>query len=88
MLKTREAHDRIDVPINVPVNERRKWKLEQLAAGSQPKASDLAARFGVTEKTAKRDIALLKAQGLIEFVGAAKKGHYRLTQPDARSHQP
>jgi len=42
------------------------------------KAQGIALRFDVTEKTARRDIADLKARGLIEFVGAPKTGYYRL----------
>ena len=68
----------VNVPANVPVNERPRWLIDQLANGGRPKAGDVAAHFGVTEKTARRDIADLKKQGLIEFVGAPKTGFYRL----------
>jgi DeoR/GlpR family transcriptional regulator of sugar metabolism len=67
-----------NVPVNVPVNERQRWFLEQLTAGKQVRTADIAARWKVTEKSAKRDIADLKTRGLIEFVGAAKKGFYRV----------
>lgn len=70
-----EAHD---VPVNVPVNERQQWFLDELAAGRHVRAVDLCERWKVVEKTAKRDISELKKQGLIEFVGAPKKGFYRL----------
>ena len=70
-------HSRADVPVNVPVNDRQRWFLEQLAAGKQSRASDLAAHGSISEKTAKRDIADLKRKGLIEFVGAPKNGFYR-----------
>jgi predicted HTH transcriptional regulator len=68
----------ISVPINVPINERQRWFLEALNAGQTPKPSDLTARFKVTAKTAKRDIARLRDHGLVEFVGANKNGYYRL----------
>ena len=75
-------HPRTDVPVNVPVNvpvsDRQKWFLEQLAASKQIRASDLAAYWSISEKTAKRDIADLKRKGMIEFVGALKKGFYRI----------
>ena len=61
------GHRRTDV--KVPVNDRQRWFLEQLAAGKQSRASDLAAHGGISEKTAKRDIFDLKRTGLIEFVG-------------------
>jgi len=70
-------HSRTDVPVNVPVNDRQRWFLEQLAARKQIRASDLAAYWSISEKTAKRDIAALKGKGLIEFVGAPKNGFYR-----------
>jgi len=71
-------HSAAHVPVNVPVNDRQEWFLEQLAAVRQARAADLAAHWGVSEKTAKRDIAYLKRRGLIEFVGSPKKGFYRL----------
>ncbi|MGB2929916.1 MAG: DeoR family transcriptional regulator, partial [Desulfobacterales bacterium] len=68
----------VSVLANVPVNDRQQWFLEQLAAGRQARASDLAAHWGVSEKTAKRDIAYLKGRELIEFIGSPKKGSYRI----------
>ena len=62
----------MDVPVNVPVNERQVWFMEQLRNGQNCKASDLAAQWDVTGKTAKRDIADLKNKGLVRFVGAPK----------------
>lgn len=50
-------HPRADVPVSVPVSDRQRWFLEQLAAGKQSRASDLAAYWSISEKTAKRDIA-------------------------------
>jgi len=64
--------------INVPANERQLWFLEQLSAGKQVRAADIAAHWMVTEKSAKRDIADLKVRGAIEFVGVPKKGFYRV----------
>jgi len=71
-------HSRADVPVSVPASDRQRWFLEQLAASKQIKASDLAAYWSISEKTAKRDIADLKSKGLIEFVGAPKNGFYRV----------
>ena len=69
-----------NVPVSVPANTRQEWLLEQLARGQRTKAADVATKFDVTEKTAKRDIADLRERGLIEFVGARKTGHYRLKE--------
>ncbi|WP_299983929.1 HTH domain-containing protein [Desulfobacula sp.] len=42
------------------MNLWQRWFIEQLSAGKQIRASDLAAYFPISEKTAKRDIADLK----------------------------
>jgi Fic family protein len=44
------------------------------------KAADVAARWNVTEKTAKRDISALKKHGIIEFVSPPKTGSYRIRE--------
>ena len=54
--------------------------MEQLHSGKNCKASDLAAQWQVTEKTAKRDIADLKKKGLVRFAGAPKTGKYVLAE--------
>jgi len=69
-----------NVPVNVPVNERQQWFLNQLDAGESVRGTDLANHWNVTEKTAKRDIADLKKQGIIEFVGSPKTGSYSLKE--------
>ena len=71
-------HSSADVSASVPVNDRQRWFLEQLVAGKQTKASDLAAYGNISEKTAKRDISDLKRKDLIKFVGAPKNGFYRI----------
>jgi len=68
----------VSVPVNVTANDRQRWFLEQLATNKHIRASDLAAYWSISEKTAKRDIADLKKKGLIEFVGASKNGFYRI----------
>jgi predicted DNA-binding transcriptional regulator YafY len=54
--------------------------MNQLEAGESVRGTDLAHHWNVTEKTAKRDIADLKKQGIIEFVGSPKTGSYRLKE--------
>jgi predicted DNA-binding transcriptional regulator YafY len=68
----------INVPANVPADERQLWFMEQLAAGKQVRAADIAERWRVTEKSAKRDISDLTARKVVEFVGAPKNGFYRV----------
>ena len=74
----------INVSVNVPVNARQQWFLNQLGVGEKVKA-DFARHWNVALKTAKRDIADLKEQGIIEFVGPPKTGIYRLMQDLAMS---
>ena len=75
----------INVSVNVPINERQQWFLNQLGVGKRVKAADFARHWNVALKTAKRDIAALKEQGIIEFVGPPKTGIYRLMQDLALS---
>ena len=67
----------IDVPVNVPVNNRQKWFIDQIGKGVRISSSELAAQWNISQKTAKRDIVDLKQKGLIEFLGAPKNGYYR-----------
>ncbi|WP_097036981.1 DeoR family transcriptional regulator [Fibrobacter sp. UWT3] len=41
-------------------------------------AQKLAEKFGVTEKTIRRDLQLLKQQNLITRVGANKNGYWKV----------
>ena len=43
------------------------------------KIKELCEKFTIQEKTAKRDMALLKKLGFVEFKGAPKTGHYVIT---------
>jgi hypothetical protein len=60
------------------LNSRQRWFVQQLINGRRVKAVDLRRQWTVSEKTAKRDIALLRSYGLIQFVGSFKTGGYRL----------
>jgi predicted HTH transcriptional regulator len=68
----------VNVPVNVPLNERQQWFLAQLTQGIHCGPADIAARWDVVLKTAKRDIADLQKKDLIIFVGPAKTGSYHL----------
>lgn len=76
-----------NVPINVPIkswpediNERQRWFLVELDRNIRVTATDIAARWPVTDKTARRDIADLKTRGLITHVGARKSGWYAVAK--------
>jgi hypothetical protein len=64
--------------VDAPAKARRSWILEQLREGAQLKAPEVARQFSCSVKTAQRDLAALKYEGTVEFVGAARTGYYRL----------
>lgn len=86
-LRKRSGHDPSDDPNRDPDNDpnghygpelspRQKWFLSEIA--ERPRANALAIRdaFGVSVKTAKRDIAALKASGRLQFIGTRRRGRY------------
>jgi len=78
--ETDETVNEADETVNETVNARQQWFIAQVVAGRQSGWADLAEQWQVSRATAKRDIADLKARGLIEFVGARRTGFYRLTK--------
>lgn len=70
--------DPINVPDRTEINERQHWFLDRVAAG-RCNAREIVSVWAVSLKTARRDIAVLKAAGLICYVGSPRKGQYRLT---------
>lgn len=64
------------VPDRHSLNERQVWFLLRVGPGDRYFAEDLAAHWQVSERTAKRDIAILKDWGLIQYVGTLRRGHY------------
>lgn len=71
------GHDPID---DFQPNERQQWFIAALAVGERETAGGIERRFCISRKTAKRDIARLKAAGLVSFVGSKRNGRYRLFQ--------
>lgn len=61
--------------------DRQKWILDELSAGRKLRIADVEKELSVSNPTARRDLAALKAQGQIEFVGKPKTGYYRRCQP-------
>ena len=70
--------DPINVPDRAELNERQRWFLDRVADG-RCGANEIAAAWTVSLKTARRDIASLKAADLISYVGSRRKGRYRRT---------
>lgn len=60
------------------LNERQRWFLQQLQLGHHVSPDDIAQYWNKSVATVERDIAGLRKQNLIEFVGAPKTGHYRI----------
>ncbi|WP_053249432.1 hypothetical protein [Ensifer adhaerens] len=70
-----------DDPDRVPdghpgLNIRQSWFIRQLRLNPEVRATHIAEFFGVSVKTGKRDIALLKRQKLVSWSGSARRGCY------------
>lgn len=66
------------------VNERQRWFLTQLGKTDAPAGvKELATHFGVSERTAQRDLADLVRRGLVCFIGNRKTGRYGLREAEA-----
>lgn len=63
--------------VAILLNQRQLWFLGMLQEGADIRTGDIASIWGVTNRSAKADIAHLKKLGLVRFVGAKKNGHYR-----------
>jgi CheY-like chemotaxis protein len=80
-------HVPADVPGDMPGhNERQQWVLQQLGRGVKLCRTAIEDQFRVGMKTAKRDLAELREQGLVEWVAEPRPGHYRLGANGGRSN--
>jgi ATP-dependent DNA helicase RecG len=69
----------VNVSVNVPVNNRQKWLLGYLVKYKKITISELQEKFTkVSLKTLKRDLAYLRKNKAIKFVGSPKTGYYML----------
>ncbi|NLG64825.1 MAG: response regulator [Actinobacteria bacterium] len=62
------------------LNERQIWVLDELRRAGRLCRCDVEKQCDCSERTAKRDLAALRAKGLIEYVDTPRPGHYRLTR--------
>ncbi len=72
-----------DVPNRIDTsscNIRQLWFINTLLEGEKVFATDIAAHWRVTAKTAKRDITGLKSAGLITDRGTRRSGFYELVR--------
>lgn len=70
----------INVLINVPIKDRQKKIVAAISKDPHESATKLAEKFGVTEKTIRRDLQLLKLQNMITRVGANKNGYWKVVK--------
>jgi hypothetical protein len=73
----RDPDDPDRVPDATELNIRQSWFLRQLGSNPAIRAADIAGFFGVSLKTAKRDIAALKNKRLVGYHGSARRGFYK-----------
>ena len=67
-------------PVTPEFNERQEWILAELRKGTQLRRRMVEERFRVSGRTAKRDFAALRKQGLIAYVRSPSPGHYVLRE--------
>lgn len=67
------------------LNERQQWFMAELAQGREARTMTIVRHWGIAEKTAKRDIAALRALGLVRFLGSPRSGSYRLSESSLTS---
>lgn len=58
------------------LNERQIWFVQELQSGNNQKPSDIAEKWFVNIRTAKRDVSLLQEKGLVKFKGSRRYGKY------------
>lgn len=68
------------VPSQPQLSERQQWVLTHLAAGAQITRQAVEQQFGISERTAKRELGELCDLGIIEFDRGEQPGCYRLKQ--------
>jgi hypothetical protein len=66
-----------DDPAN---NARQQWAIQRMQNGADLRKAEIITQFGCSSKTAERDLRDLRRRGLIEFVGPAKTGFWRLVR--------
>ncbi len=72
---------RLGLSKELPTAARQRWFIRELSMGEDPDVRSLVRRFAVSARTAKRDVAAMKAAGIIRFLGTPRGGVYRLAGP-------
>lgn len=71
-----------------PPNHRQNWCLQQLRESKPVSRKMLEEQFGVTDKTAKRDLSELIRLKLIRYVRTPRPGHYELAVRHLKGSSP
>lgn len=78
--KITEKFFRIEIELSARIgknlNQRQLWFLTQLRQGERLKSSAIAMEWGVTDRSARADVAALADLSLIRLVGSRKSGVY------------
>jgi Predicted transcriptional regulator containing an HTH domain and an uncharacterized domain shared with the mammalian protein Schlafen len=71
-----------DVPVNLPVKltKRQQQIIEIIKRNPSVTTNELAKQFQVSEKTIKRDFAMLKEDGVIIRIGSDKSGQWKIKE--------
>lgn len=62
------------------MNQRQIWFLQEIHSGNKVNGRDIAHFWGVTPRSAERDVKTLIDLGIIIFKGSRKNGHYSITE--------
>jgi Fic family protein len=68
----------VNVPVNVPANDISDKILIMLRANPKATAQKMALTLGVSDKTIKRHLKVLREQGRLKRVGSDKAGHWEI----------
>ena len=74
----RRVNDKVNEGVNVHVNDRQKELLSYLIQDPGYTVSQLAEIMRVSRKTIAGHLKALKDKGIIERVGSAKNGHWKI----------
>ena len=66
----------VNVGVNIGVNKTQQKIIELMAVNSDITAEKLAEAIGITKRRIEANISELKASGIIERIGADKKGYW------------
>ena len=72
--------EKINVPVNVPVNDRQKSIISSIRENNNITIIQLAEIYDVNEKTIRRDLKKLTELNIIKRIGSDKTGHWQVTK--------